>query len=138
VIGSAVTEDRVARILEGGAPLRGVATFQDLYSLLPGNQALWFVATDAPRLFDQANAIGLVALVGAADISNGLAGTIRLRLATPDMATGVVAMAQAQSATAKQIFEDFDVTGEGADVIVRIAMTQSQLDAVLMMLGLVI
>jgi hypothetical protein len=138
VIGSAVTEDRVARIIEGGAPLRGVAKFQELYGLLPGNEALWFVATDAPRLFDQANGIGLVAMVGAVDISNGLAGTIRLRVAMPDIAITLVTMARAQAAAAKQIFEDFDVTGEGSDVIVRLAMTQSQLDAVLMMLGFVI
>lgn len=137
VIGAAVTEDKVARILDGGAPLRGVARFAELYGLVPGSQALWFVAVDAPRLFDQATAIGMVALVGAVDISNGLAGTIRLRLQTADLASTVLAMAQSQGAAAKQIFEDFDVTGEGPDVIVRLAMTQSQLDAVLMMLGFV-
>jgi hypothetical protein len=133
--GRQASEQALARILDGGAPLRATPWFRELFGFVQTSEALWFVLGASG--FGQNATLGIrpLALLGAANLANGFTGTLRVRLETPDMASNLVALAQSQSATAKQVLEEFEATAEDADVVVRLSMTQTQLDAVLTMLG---
>jgi hypothetical protein len=135
VIGTSGAEQALARILDGGAPLRATPRFRELFAYVQSGEALWFVL--AGSAFDQMATLGIrpLAVLGSASLANGFTGTLRVRLETPDMASNLVALAQSQSAMARQVLEEFEATAEDADVVVRLAMTQTQLDAVLTMLG---
>jgi hypothetical protein len=60
-------------------------------------------------------------------VTDGLTLNFRMRLGTPDEATNMVAMAKGQLGQLKQFVDKVDVTSDGADVKIDVAMSKDKL-----------
>jgi hypothetical protein len=127
----------VDRVLASGVPLKGSPAFTTLLTSIRTTDPLWFVINGNARLFDQAAGLGVKpkAMLGSFDLATGLAGTIRVRLDTPDQAQQLATLANGQVGMAKSFFQRLDVSSDKTDFLVEARMTQDQLDTALQLLA---
>ena len=76
-------------------------------------------------------------LFGSLNVTDGLTLDMRIRLGSPDEATQLVNMAkgQADSPQVKQMFDKLDVSGDGADAKISIAMSNQKLQQLMGLFG---
>ena len=77
------------------------------------------------------------AVFGSINVTDGLTVDLRIRLGSPDEATQLVNMAKGQTNNpqVKQMFDKLDVTADGADAKIAIAMSNAKLQQLIGMVG---
>lgn len=124
-------------VLDGGTPLRGSTAFNDIFGYVEPRDAVWFVINGNSKVFDKLSVLGVDprAVAGSVSLRAGLAGSVRVRFATPDQATQLAATVQPQVGAVKMFADELEVTSEETDLLVRIVMTQQQVESLAAMLG---
>ncbi|MGE5185610.1 MAG: hypothetical protein ACM31C_26295 [Acidobacteriota bacterium] len=135
----AATKDGIKKVAAGGTALKTSPAFVDMYKKINTGDSLWLVAKgDAPFMAKAAiPGAKLKAAFGSLNITDGLSVDFRLRLGSPDEATQLVSMAKGQidNPQAKQFFDKIEVTADGPDVKIAVAMSAEKLKQLAAMVG---
>jgi hypothetical protein len=142
VIGpDAETKDKIKAIAGGGTALKTSAAFVELYNKLATSESLWMVINgNAPMFQKTPMPFKLKAVYGSLNITDGLTVDLRLRLGSADEATNIVSTykGQLENPQMKGMFQKLQMTSEGADVKVAVAMSSQQLQQLAqMMMGMI-
>ena len=137
LVGPSATKELLARVVRGGAPLRGSPSFLAMLSLIDTQAALWGLVNGNSHVFDKTAGMGVKpkAVFGFLGLSDGLAMTLRMRLETAQEATSFVTLAQGQLGAAKMFFDKLEVTADDTDVVVGVGMTPAQVQMLAGLLG---
>jgi len=139
VLGASASKDAVVAAAKGGSALKTSQTFVDMYSKINTKESLWLLINgNAPFMAKAASAgVKPKAVFGSVNVTDGLTVDLRIRLATADEATNLVKMVQGQTNNpqVKQMFDKFDVTNDGADAKIAIAMSNQKLQQLIRMIG---
>jgi hypothetical protein len=134
-----VSHDSVRGVTAGTRGLKTSPAFLEMYGELKKHGSIWIVARGG-ALADLASAgISASAALASIDVGDGVALDARLRFTTPDLTTTFVSLAQSQLANPqiKGFFDQLDVTADGNDAHIAVAMTHEKLATVAGMLGIV-
>ena len=125
----AASKDGIKKVAGGGSALKTSQTFIEMYQKINSNDSMWMVLNGNSPAFSKAAAMGvkMKALFGSLNVTDGLTLNFRMRLGTPDEATNMVAMAKGQLGQLKQFVDKVDVTSDGADVKIDVAMSKDKL-----------
>jgi hypothetical protein len=138
-VGDKATKDTLMAAAKGGSALKSSAAFVDMYSKISTKESLWFLVNgNAPFMAKAAQAgVKPKAVFGSLNVTDGLTLDMRIRLATPDEATQLVNMAKGQTSNpqVKQMFDKLDVTNDGADAKISVAMSNQKLQQLIGMVG---
>jgi hypothetical protein len=132
LIGPAASRDRLTAVLDAGAPLRGSPTFGQMYGQLDPKASAWLLMNGNTKAFDKAAGMGFKfkAVYGTVTITEGLASTLRLRMAAADQAKQIETLAQGQLGAVKMFFDKLDVKAAGDVVVVDVVMTAAQIEMI--------
>jgi hypothetical protein len=139
VVGPNATKDGVKAAAKGGSTLKTSQTFVDMYSKINTQDSLWVLVNGNSGLLDKASSVGIKpkAVFGSLNVTDGLAVDVRIRLASADDAKSFVGMMKGQTDNpqVKAMFDKLDVTNDGADARVTVAMSNQKLQALVGMVG---
>jgi hypothetical protein len=140
VIGpEAATKDGIKKAAAGGGALKTSAAFVEMYKKINSGDSLWMVVKGDAPFMSKAKIPGanLKAAYGSLNVTDGLTLNMRMRLGSPDEATQLVSMAKGQvdNPQAKQFFDKIDVTADGSDMKIDIAMSADKLKQLAAMVG---
>lgn len=132
----AQTPEMLQDVLDSGAPLRSSPESLDLLANVQLRDTAWFVMRRADAFGDLAR-LGSkpTAVMASVRVVDGLTATLRSRLATPESAAQLQALAQPQLQVLSGFADKLEVVAEDADVVLRVEMTQAQLDMAASMLA---
>jgi hypothetical protein len=138
VIGAdGTTKDSVGRATDGTHGIKGSAAFAAMYNDLNKHDSIWLLARGSA--LSQLSAVGVnaKAVFGSMNVTDGVALDARIRFATPDETTRVVAMLQSQFANAqfKAFFDRLDCNSDGSDAHIVVAASHDRLATMAGMLG---
>jgi hypothetical protein len=135
----AASKDGIKKVAAGGGSLKTSQAFVDLFQKINSTESLWFIVNGNAPFMAKAAIPGakLKAAFGSLNVTDGLTVDFRMRLGSPDEATQLVTMAKGQinNPQAKQFFDKIDVTSEGPDMKVSIAMSAEKLKSLAAMVG---
>lgn len=139
VIGDKGTKDGVKAAAMGGSTLKTSSAFMEMYSKIKPGQSLWLMINGNSPALAKAGAMGVKpkAVFGSLNVTDGIAVDLRVRLATPEEATQLVNMAKGQTSSAqvKAMFDTLDVTTDGSDAKITLAMSNQKLKGLIGMVG---
>lgn len=139
VVGPNANKDTLLAAAKGGSTLKTSQTFLDMYSKINTKDSLWLLVNgNAPFMAKAAQAgVKPKAVFGSINVTDGLTVDMRIRLGSPDEATQLVNMAKGQTSSpqVKQMFDKLDVTSDGSDAKISIAMSQAKLNQLVQMVG---
>jgi hypothetical protein len=139
VVGPNANKDTLVAAAKGGSTLKTSQTFLDMYSKINTKDSLWLLVNgNAPFMAKAAQAgVKPKAVFGSINVTDGLTVDMRIRLGSPDEATQLVNMAKGQTSSpqVKQMFDKLDVTSDGSDAKISIAMSQAKLNQLVQMVG---
>ena len=117
--------------LAAGAPLRRSRAFSELWALVDARRAMWGIVNGAARAFDSLSALGVRprAVFGSVGLAGGLSLTGRMRLGTPDEATQLASLGQAQAGALQSMADKVEVGADGPDVTLHVELTAEQIDS---------
>jgi phosphoribosylformylglycinamidine (FGAM) synthase PurS component len=129
---STATKDALAEALQGGAPLNHDATFAVALKRLPPKAAVTVASRPGSKDADAEWAklgVHLQYFFGSMDVRAGLAMQFAMELRTPDEATQLTKMMQAQFASAqvKAMFDRIAATAQGNTATLDIEMGETKL-----------
>ncbi|HEV7557760.1 MAG TPA: hypothetical protein VGO00_19980, partial [Kofleriaceae bacterium] len=128
VLGDKATKAGVLAIAQGGSPLAKSAAFIDMYSRIDTTRSVWALANGNSHLLDKLAALVKPrAVYGSINFTDAVALDLRLRVDSADQAKQLASMGGSQTATAKQYFNKLDVSSDGPDVHIDLAMTPQQI-----------
>jgi hypothetical protein len=132
VLGPTASPEALAAVIRRGAPLRGSPAFAELLGQIQTQRTAWFALNGSPQAFDKLSALGFrpTAVTGSVDLANGFTGAVRMRLESEDRARNLVGLAQAQLGPVRVMVDEIEVLSEGADLVLRVVMSQGQVEAV--------
>jgi len=139
VIGANATKDGLAAAAKGGSTLKTSQAFVDMYSKINTKDSLWVLVNGNSGLLDKASSVGVKpkAAFGSLNVTDGLALDARVRLGSADEATSLVSLLKSQTDNpqVKGMFDKLDVSADGVDAHVSVAMSNQKLQALAGMLG---
>jgi hypothetical protein len=139
VLGPTASKDTVLAAAKGGSALKTSQTFVDMYSKVKTNESLWLLINgNAPFMAKAAQAgVKPKAVFGSVNVTDGLTLDLNIRVATPDEATNLVNMMKGQvnNPQVKQMFDKFDVSADGPDAKISVAMSNQKLQQLIGMIG---
>lgn len=139
VLGPTAGKDTVMAAAKGGSTLKSSPTFVEMYSKINTKESLWLLINGNAPFMQKAASAGVKpkAVFGSVNVTDGLTVDLRIRLATPDEATQLVNMMKGQinNPQVKQMFDKFDVTNDGSDAKIAIAMSNQKLQQLIGMVG---
>lgn len=139
VIGAKGTKEGVKAAAAGNSGLKSSATFMDMYSKIKPSQSMWMLMNGNSPALSKASSMGVKpkAVFGSLNVTDGLAVDVRVRLGTPEEATQLANMAKGQTGNAqvKAMFDKLEVTTEGSDAKIAVAMSSQKLHALIGMVG---
>ena len=110
-----------------------------MYSKINTKESMWLLINgNAPFMAKAAQAgVKPKAVFGSVNVTDGLTVDMRIRLGSPDEATQLVNMAKGQTNNpqVKAMFDKLDVTADGADAKIAIAMSNAKLQQLIGMVG---
>ncbi|HWU87916.1 MAG TPA: hypothetical protein VN253_11605 [Kofleriaceae bacterium] len=135
--GPQATRAQLEAALASGAPLRKSRAFSELWSGVDPKQTLWIVVNGSSKMFDPLASLAArpKSVVGSLSLANGLSASGRVRFDSADQATQYASMLQGQLGMAKPMVEEVDVAADGPDLTLRLAMTVSQIESIVAMMG---
>lgn len=138
-VGPAASKDSLMAMAKGTNGLKASQTFLEMYSKVNTKDSLWlFVNGNAPFMAKAAQAgVKPKAVFGSINVTDGLTVDMRIRLGSPDEAKSLVTMMQGQTSSpqVKQMFDKLDVTVDGSDAKVAVAMSNAKLQSLIGMVG---
>ena len=138
-MGTIGTKDGVLAAAKGGSALKTSATFVDMYSKINTKDSLWVLINGNAAFMQKAQQAGVKpkAVFGSLNVTDGLTLDLRIRLASADEAKQLVDMMKAQvnNPQVKQMFDKLDVTADGADAKIAVAMSNQKLQQLIGMVG---
>jgi hypothetical protein len=137
VISPTASPEELAAVIKRGTPLRGSPAFVEMLGRIQTQRTAWFALNGSSNVFDKMATLGFrpKLVSGSVDLSNGFTGAVRIRLDSEDSARNLAGLGQAQLGAARALVEDIELTSEDTDVVLRVVMSQAQLDAIAGMLG---
>jgi len=127
-LGEKGTKAGVLEIAQGGSPLAKSAAFIDMYSRINTSESVWALANGNSHLLDKLAALVKPrAMYGSLNFTDTIALDLRLRLDSADQAKQLASMGGSQVTTAKQFFNKLEVSADGPDVHIGLAMTPQQI-----------
>jgi len=131
VLGPTASPEQLAAVIQGGSPMRGSPMFVELLGQIQVRSTAWFALNGNAKVFDKMSALGFrpAAITGSVVLANGFTGAVRMRLDSEDSARKLAALGQAQLGPAKALADEIALTADGADVVLRVVMSQGQLEA---------
>jgi len=133
-MGPAVSKDTLTAVLSGSAGVKSSAAFMDLYNktnagtvrfLVNGNmKQLQALPTKKPK-----------AIFGSLDVTDGLGLIVGARFSSDAEATEIAGLIKSQTAQAAAFVTKADVTSDGSDVRLDVAMSSAQLTQLASMAG---
>jgi len=139
VLGPTASKDTLATAAKGANGIKSSQTFVDMFAKINTKDSLWLLINgNAPFMAKAAQAgVKPKAVFGSINVTDGLTVDMRIRLGTPDEATQLVSMAKGQTSSpqVKQMFDKLDVTADGTDAKISIAMSNAKLQALIGMVG---
>jgi len=137
VVGQNATEQVWLTAKGGGGALSTSPAFMDMLHLISPTDSV--VALINGNVLSKAKSAGInmKAAFGSLDLTDSLTLDFRMRLGSPDEAAQMTAMAKGQinNPQVKAMFDRLDLTAEGADVRIQVAMSSAKLQALVGMLG---
>jgi hypothetical protein len=123
-----------------GKGLGASATFVDIYKKINTKESLWLLVNgNASFMAEAAGQLGMKpkAVFGSVNVTDGLALDMRIRVATKEEADKVVKLGQSQlgNPQVKSMFDKLDISAEGTDVRMSVAMSQQKLTALMGLFG---
>jgi hypothetical protein len=139
VIGATASKDTVMAAAKGGSALKTSQTFVEMYSKINTKESLWLLINGNAPFMAKAQQAGMKfkAIFGSINVTDGLTLDARVRMGTPDEAKNFVSMAQGQTNNpqVKQMFDKFEITQDGADAKISMAMSNQKLQNLIGMVG---
>jgi hypothetical protein len=139
VMGANATKDGVLAAAKGGSTLKTSPAFVEMYSKINTKDSIWGLANGNSPAFAKMGAMGLKpkAIFGSLNVTDGLTLDMRIRAEKPDDAKGFVATMQGQinNPQVKQMFDKLEVTQDGSDVKISVALSNQKLQQLTQMLG---
>jgi hypothetical protein len=139
VVGPNASKDTLLAAAKGGSTLKSSQTFVDMYSKINTKDSMWLLINgNAPFMAKAAQAgVKPKAVFGSINVTDGLTVDMRIRLGTAEEATNLVNMAKGQTNNpqVKAMFDKLDVTADGADAKIAIAMSNAKLQQLVGMIG---
>ena len=133
-VGPGASKDTVTAIAKGGTSLKSSQTFLEMYSKVNTKDSLWlFVNGNAPFMAKAAQAgVKPKAVFGSINVTDGLTVDMRIRLGSADEAKSLVDMMKGQTSSpqVKQFVDKLDVTVDGTDAKIAVAMSNQKLQQV--------
>ncbi len=126
------------RALVAGTSIAGAPGFDQALDQVDQHQALWFAIAHESSMLETFGAIGFPPDVafGTFEVSDFLQANVHLRLASANLVTNFVAMAQGQLGGAKGFVQRLDVAGADRDVVLDLAINDGQLTQLLGIVGI--
>ncbi len=138
-IGKAGTKDGVLAAAKGGSGLKTSPTFVDMYSKINTKDSLWVLVNGNASFMAQAAQAGIKpkAVFGSLNVTDGLTLDLRIRMGSADEVTQFVNMAKGQTDNpqVKQMFDKLDVSADGSDAKIAVAMSNQKLQQLIGMVG---
>jgi hypothetical protein len=138
-VGPSSSKDSLRAAAKGGSALKTSQTFVEMHSKINTKESLWFLVNgNAPFMAKAAQAgVKPKAVFGSVNVTDGLTVDMRIRLGSPDEATQLVTMAKGQTNNpqVKQMFDKLDVTSDGADAKISVAMSNQKLQQLMGLVG---
>jgi hypothetical protein len=105
----------------------------EMYSKINTQDSLWMLMNGKSKAFDKAATMGfkLQAVFGSINVTDGLTLDFRMRVESPDQATTVANTFKSQAAGAASMFDKLDITNDGSDVKLAIALSNAKLQALI-------
>ncbi|HEU4612898.1 MAG TPA: hypothetical protein VFS15_12500 [Kofleriaceae bacterium] len=139
VIGANASKDTLLAAAKGGSALKTSPAFVDIYSKVNVKDSLWFLVNgNAPFMAKAALPGGKPkAVFGSVNVTDGLTLDLHVRMATPDEAKSLVTMMQGQTNNpqVKQMFDKLEVSADGTDAKVAVALSNQKLQQLVGMVG---
>jgi hypothetical protein len=135
VVGTKGTAAGIKTVASGASGLKGSQAFVDMHSKINTKDSLWALING--RLLERAAALGIKAkaLYGSVNVTDGLAADVRMLAESPEAATGVATMLKGQSAQAAQMVDKVEVTNDGAEVRIQMAISNQKLQGLISQFG---
>lgn len=138
-IGPTASKDTVLAAAKGTSALKTSQTFVEMYSKINTKESLWLLINGNAAFMQKAAQAGVKpkAVFGSVNVTDGLTLDLRIRLATADEATQLVNMMKGQTnnAQVKQMFDKLDVSADGTDAKISVAMSNQKLQQLIGMVG---
>jgi hypothetical protein len=138
-VGPSASKDLLLAAAKGGSALKTSQTFVEMHSKINTKESMWFLVNgNAPFMAKAAQAgVKPKAVFGSINVTDGLTLDMRIRLGSPEEATQLVNMAKGQTSNpqVKQMFDKLDVTSDGADAKVSVAMSNQKLQQLMGLIG---
>jgi hypothetical protein len=138
-VGPSASKDTLLGMAKGGTGLKGSQTFLEMYGKVNTKDSLWlFVNGNAPFMAKAAQAgVKPKAVFGSVNVTDGLTVDMRIRLGSADEAKSLVDMMKGQTSSpqVKQFVDKLDITADGTDAKIAVAMSNAKLQQVIGMVG---
>jgi len=117
--------------------LKTSPAFTELYGMIDTKASLWGLANGASGLLDKLAEVGMKpkAVFGTLNVTDRLAADVRMRLDTPDQATQIAAGLKQQVQMIQGFVDSLDVSSDGADVHLAVAMSEQKIMGLSQMMG---
>ncbi|MBA3542008.1 MAG: hypothetical protein H0T79_20500 [Deltaproteobacteria bacterium] len=125
------SKDSLMKMAKGDSALKSSQQFVDMFSKINAHDTIWGLANGSSKAFAMAANAGMKfkAVYGSVNVTDGLALDVRARMDSADQATSLVTMAKGKADQVKGMVDKLDITNDGADVKVNVAMSQEKLKA---------
>ncbi len=134
VIGADANKDSIKKVAAANSGLKTSSAFSEVFGKIKSDQSLWVVINAEAPAFSQLGQLGMhpKRIFGSLNVTDGLGLDLRVRMSSADEATQLTTMAKGQigSPMVKAMFDKLDVTSDGAEVHVDVAMTEAQLKSI--------
>ncbi len=133
--GPGVTKDTLTAVLSGAAGVKSSAAFMDLYNKTNAGTVRFLVNGNMKQLQNNPLNVKPKAIFGSLDVTDGLGLNVAARLGSDAEASQLAATLKGQVSQAAAFVSKADVTSEGSDVRIDVAMSSAQLTSLAGMAG---
>ena len=139
VIGTNGTKDGVLAAAKGASALKSSPTFVDMFSKINTQDSLWMLMNGNSPALAKMGAVGVKpkAIFGSINVTDGLTVDMRIRVATPAEASSFVDLMKTQinNPQVKAMVDKLDLSADGTDAKISVAMSSAKLQALISMAG---
>ncbi len=139
VVGASASKDTLLAAAKGTSKLKDSPAFVEMYSKINSKDSLWFLVNGNAAFMQKAALPGgkPKAVFGSINVTDGLTLNLRVRMASADEATSLVTMMKGQTSSpqVKQMFDKLEVSADGTDAKVEVAMSNQKLQQLIGMFG---
>jgi hypothetical protein len=128
---------RLAELAKGDAALKSSPMFVDMFGKLKNTDTVWGLMNGSSKVFEpaaQAN-IKFKAVYGSINITDAVNLAVRVRMDSADQATSLVTMAKGKAAQLKGFVDKLEITTDGNDARVDIAVSPDKLKMLMQLAG---